>query len=171
MRKIKAALNVAWIAAVVAMVVLLVPQPIHADSDPAWYDTGWGYRNTITIDHDMVANTNQSDFAVLVNSIYPAWKDTANGGHVEQSDGGDILFTSSDGLTKLSHEIERYTSATGELIAWVKVPTVSASSDTIIYIYYGNAVCADQWATDGSTWLSNYRGVWHFKEDPSGAAP
>ncbi|MCX5999089.1 MAG: DUF2341 domain-containing protein, partial [Chloroflexi bacterium] len=171
MKRIVKASNVVWIAAVVAMVVLLVPQPIYADSDPPWYDTDWGCRNTITIDCDRVSNANQSDFTVLVDSIYPAWKDTANGGNVGQSDGGDILFTSSDGITKLSHEIERYDPATGELIGWVKVPTVSASSDTTIYIYYGNAVCADQWATDGSTWLSSYRGVWHFKENPSGTAP
>ena len=56
-----------------------------------------------------------------------------------QSTGNDILFTSSDGVTKLAHEIEIYTSATGRLTAWVKVPTLSTSADTVIYMYYGNA--------------------------------
>jgi hypothetical protein len=48
------------------------------------------------------------------------------------SSGNDILFTSSDGLTKLNYERESYTSSTGQLIAWVQIPTLSATTDTTI---------------------------------------
>lgn len=142
------------------LVVFLLPQPAHAD--PGWYDANWLYRKKITIDNTKVT-ANLSDFPVLINRTDADWKDTANGGHVGQSDGGDILFTSSDGTSKLDHEIERYTPSTGELIAWVEVPTLSASADTKIYIYYGNAVAADQWNVAG-TWDSNFIGVWHLGE-------
>jgi len=140
-----------------------------------WYDCcSWGYRKKITIDYTKVSTSDLSYFAVLINTTDVAWKDTSNGGHVGQSDGGDILFTSSNGVTKLDHEIEKYTATTGELVAWVEVPTVSASANTVIYIYYGNATCADQWNING-TWneggTASIKGVWHLKEDPSGTAP
>lgn len=135
----------------------------QADPDPGWYDTSWSYRKKITIDHAKVLNTDQTNFPVLINRTDTDWKDTANGGHVGQSDGGDILFTSSDGTTKLDHEIEKYVPSTGELIAWVEVPAVSASVDTEIYIYYGYAAASDQWNVTG-TWDSNFKMVQHLEE-------
>jgi predicted ribosomally synthesized peptide with SipW-like signal peptide len=139
-----------------------VPGDVKKAIKSDWYNIGWSYRKKITIDHTKVSNTSQSNFPVLISRTDADWKDTTNGGHVGQSDGGDILFTSSDGTTKLSHQIERYTSSTGELIAWVKVLTLSPSTDTVIYIYYGNAACPDQWATGGSTWDTNYKIVYHL---------
>ncbi|MFA7714919.1 MAG: LamG domain-containing protein, partial [Candidatus Paceibacterota bacterium] len=53
---------------------------------------------------------------------------------------------------------------------WVKVPSVSGTVDTEIYIYYTTTVTADG-AEPESVWDENYMGVWHLKEDPSGAAP
>ena len=127
-----------------------------------WYNTDWGYRKKITLDSDKVPNTNQSNFPVLISRTDADWKDTDHSGHI-QVDGGDILFTNSSG-TKLDHEIEKYDGATGELIAWVEVDTLSASADTEVYIYYGNATCADQWDIAG-TWDSSYVGVWHLHDD------
>ena len=146
------------------------PGDVKLAAISGWYGSGWSYRKQITIDHTKVSNTSQSNFAVLISRIDPALEYTANGGHVGESDGGDILFTSSDGTTKLSHEIEKYVPSTGELVAWVKVPTLSTTADTIIYMYYGNPSCADQWNING-TWDSTFNGIWHLKEDPSGTAP
>jgi hypothetical protein len=78
-----------------------------------------------------------------------------------QSNGNDILFTASDGVSKLPHEIEKYTSSNGNLIAWVKVPSVSPANDTVIYMYYGNSSAADQ-QNKTAVWDSNYKGVWHL---------
>ena len=132
-----------------------------------WYSPSWGYRNKITIDHTKVPNTNQSYFPVLISTTDVDWKVVASGGHVGQSDGGDIVFTSSDGLTKLDHEIEKYTSTTGEVIAWVEVPTLTTATDTDIYMYYGNAGSSDQWNING-TWNSGgsnyFKGVWHLPD-------
>lgn len=87
-----------------------------------------------------------------------------------QSTGNDILFTDSTGQTKLNHEIEKYTSGTGELEAWVNMPTLSTSADTTIYMYYGNASAASQ-QNATSVWDSNYLAVYHLGNDPSGGAP
>jgi hypothetical protein len=63
---------------------------------------------------------------------------------VAQSSGNDILFTASDGVGKLNHQIESYTASTGRLIAWVQIPTLSTTADTVIYIYYGNTSASNQ---------------------------
>ena len=78
------------------------------------------------------------------------------------SSGADILFTSGDGLTKLNHEIEFYASTTGQLIAWVNVPTVSPTYGATIYMYYGNAADTTNEANPTGVWGSNYKGVWHL---------
>jgi len=142
----------------------------HRAAAASWYDYDWGWRTPLTIDKDQISTSDQTDFPVLINSTHAAWKTVANGGYAGKSNGGDFLFTSSDGTTKLKHEIEEYDETTGELIAWVKVPTLSHTVDTVLYVYYGNATCADQWETDGSTWSSDFQGVWHLKEQNSGAA-
>jgi len=51
------------------------------------------------------------------------------------------------------------------VIALVQVPAVSPTSDTTLYVNYGNASAADQQSITG-TWDSNYKGVWHL---PNGA--
>jgi hypothetical protein len=111
------------------------------------------------------------EYAIGSDTSDPDLRDTGNGGYVEQADGGDILFTDASG-TKLDHEIERYDNTTGELVAWVEVPTVSYNTDTDIYIYYGNNLgVADQWNIAG-TWdeggANNYKGVWHLDESAEG---
>jgi hypothetical protein len=121
---------------------------------------GWDYRRKITI-HSLdthLVNTDQSDFPVLVIM-------TLDNAHVSQSDGGDIRFMNSAEDTQLDHEIENYDSATGNLIAWVKIPILTSVADTIVYVYYGNddAGLPDQWNAPG-VWDSNFVAVWHLDE-------
>ncbi|HDO25293.1 MAG TPA: DUF2341 domain-containing protein, partial [Nitrospirae bacterium] len=83
-----------------------------------------------------MAPSDQSDFPVLIKITNQNDPVFANA----QSNGDDILFTSSDGTTRLDHEIEYYSSsATKELDAWVRIPSLSSSSDTVIYMYYSNS--------------------------------
>jgi hypothetical protein len=131
---------------------------------PSWYDLGWGYRKRITVNHTRV-QANLTAFSVLISLT----SDSDLASHA-QSNGNDILFTSSNGVTKLSHEIEKYTSSNGELVAWVKVPSLSSSVDTDLYMYYGNPTCGSQ-QDKTNVWDTNFKGVWHLKEDPSGTAP
>lgn len=50
---------------------------------------------------------------------------------------------------------------TGQLIAWVQIPTLSNAIDTVIYVYYGNAAATDQQDRTG-VWDSNYQAVYHL---------
>jgi hypothetical protein len=118
----------------------------------------------------MVSAANQTNFTVLVSRIDPVWAVTGSGGHTGKANGGDFVFTSSDGLTKLNHEVEKYVSTTGELVAWVMISNLSSTVDTVLYVYYGNATCADQWAPSAA-WDINTKGVWHLRENPAGVAP
>jgi hypothetical protein len=81
-----------------------------------------------------------------------------------------MLFTAGDGTTKLKHELESYSASLGSTAAWVQVPDLSVSSDTVVYLYYGNASAADQQNKSG-VWDGNYKGVWHFAQNPSQTSP
>jgi len=129
-----------------------------------WFSPDWSYRKKIVIDHTKVPS-DQYYFPVLYYKVDPDLT-----GSKARSDGNDILFTDSTGMTQLSHEIEYFDHNSGTLWAWVKVPNVSSSSDTIIYMYYGNSGASNQ-QSPAAVWDSNFKGVWHLKEDPSGSAP
>lgn len=134
--------------------------------DAAWYSTGgtWTNRKSIVVDHSKVSGTTTlTNFPMLVSVIDPDLKHTSHGGKVGKTDGTDILFTSSDGSTKLDHEIEKYASTTGELIAWVKIPSLSPTTTTSTYIYFGNSGASDQQNVSG-VWDASYLGVYHLKD-------
>lgn len=54
-----------------------------------------------------------------------------------QSNFGDIRFTSSDGTTEIDYYLESKTDGVSAIF-WVEIPSLAASNDTIIYVYYGN---------------------------------
>src|SRR3989338_7541347 len=145
--------------------------PKSYDSTLGWYSTGgtWNYREKIAIKKEKVAGS-FTNFPVLITKTDTDLKHTSFGGKVASSSagitggGGDFVFTSSDGTTKLDHEIEKYASSSGELWAWVEIPTLNNSKDTAIYMYYGgpNSGATNQNPT--GVWDTNYKGVWHMKE-------
>lgn len=121
------------------------------------------YRKRITFDPAKVAGpTDLTNFPVLIkiNSDNDL-RSTSNSGHVESNNGYDIIFTSDDGVTVLNHQMESYTNNTGQFTAWVKVPKLSTTLSTSIYMYYGNtAISTNQSST--ATWDANYTAVYHF---------
>jgi hypothetical protein len=119
-----------------------------------WWDNRWLYRKPITIDHTMVA-ANLTDFPVLINVT-----DT-NLAAKAQSDGDDIAFADYYGY-KLDHEIEFYNGISGRLIAWVRIPDLSSTTDTIIYIYYGSPLSGE--GNYFAVWDSGFLAVHHLSE-------
>jgi hypothetical protein len=132
--------------------------------DP-WYSSSWNYRKKITIEADQV-ESNEIDFPVLATTTDTDFRHTDNGGHVGSSTGADILFTQSDGKTLLNYEREYYSSSTGKLVAWIRTD-ISSTTDTDIYIYYGNANVSQDQATTTGVWDDNYIMVLHSAEDPT----
>ena len=121
------------------------------------------YRRAITIDHTKVPNTDQNSFPVLVSGTYSYLASIANGGKVQSSSGYDIIFTSdASGNTKLDHEIESYNATTGAVNFWVRIPTVSHTADTIIYMQYGNSSITTSQENKSGVWQVGYQSVYHF---------
>jgi len=145
---------------------LLVGYDVRTVSASQWGQgmSSWSYRKKLTFNNAGQAE-DLIDFPVLVHLT------TSNFifSHA-QSAGQDIRFLNSDDSTQLKYEIEKWTANT-EAWIWVKVPQIHASSSTdYILMYYGNSGASD--AQDpASVWNSNFKGVWHLKEDPSGTAP
>lgn len=128
------------------------------DDAPAnWYQKNWPYRRSITILSTSVGQ-DLSQFPVLVSL------DGADIMGKPQASGNDIVFVSSDGQTVFAHEIEHYDHDTGELDAWVNVPMLSSSQDTVLYVYYGNPSSDDQQQPD-LVWDASFQGVWHLSEN------
>lgn len=105
----------------------------------------FSFYRTVTINKALVPS-DQSNFPVLISGTYSYLKVAGSGGNVQNASGFDIGFYSDSALTtKLKWEIERWIDTTGEVIYWVKVPTVSSSVNTVIYMAYGDSgIVSDQ---------------------------
>lgn len=119
------------------------------------------YYRSITIDHTKCGSGDSTNFPVLISGTYSYLATVANGGKVTSSSGYDIQFYSDSGLTTaLKFQRVNWVAASGLCEFWVKVPTVSASTDTVIYIKYGDSSVTTDQQDAPSTWDSNYKGVW-----------
>ncbi len=125
----------------------------------------YSYYKTVTIDHTKVQTSNQTDFPVLFNSIDVDLKVTGSGGHVTDSNGYDIIFSSStDSADKLDHEILKYIPTTGEFIAYFRQPTIHTGSDDIIYLLYGDNTISTSQENKNGVWKTAYKAVLHLNE-------
>jgi len=61
----------------------------------------------------------------------------------------------------LNYEMEEYNSVTGQVIAWVRIPTLSHATDTVLYVFYGNSSITTSQQNPTGVWDANYMGVWH----------
>jgi len=122
----------------------------------------------ITINSSKVSGTSDLiDFPVLISLTNASLKTTGNCGYVQSSSGYDIIFSDATQTTVLDHEIEKYDGASGELVAWVRVPTLSATSDTTIYVHFGHSNTCGATENPAGVWDNNYMGVWHLDETVS----
>ena len=129
--------------------------------------SGWQYRKKITISNTNVGS-DLSNFPVLVKISADSNMSSA------LASGYDIRFADSTGNTTLSYERESWSGGGGSAVTasfWVKVPTVSHSSATVIYMYYGNSSANTDWTATGNptnaqlVWGSNFSGVWHLEDN------
>lgn len=144
--------------------ILLFGSALHAQP------VGYEHRKLITLNSSQISGaTDHLNFPVMVELTDVKLKSLANGGGVSNPSGFDIIFTESDGSTLLDHELQNYDPSTGHLLCWVRIPALSPTVDTDIYLYYGNdAIFTNQSTT--STWNANYISVWHL-EDLNDSSP
>jgi len=110
------------------------------------------YYKTLTIGSDQVDDT-LTNVSVRVSVVNNDFKSIANGGHIAQLDGGDIYFTNNVGTMQYDHEIEEYVPSTGQVVAWVEIPSVSSSIDTMFRMYYGDNYSINKWDVNSGSVL------------------
>lgn len=95
----------------------------------AWYDTDWLKRKSATIDHTLVSST-LTDFPVVVpldENILTA----------ARPDMRDVLFTSSDEVTKLKHELVKHSFVGLGVWTWFNSPRAVFHNGTYRRTYTG----------------------------------
>ncbi len=152
----------------ISITILFILFLIDSDAQVCNYK----FRKRIKIDHTKVGgSTDLVDFPVLINlATDNDLRTVANSGKMQNVNGYDTYFTASDGITALDFQLETYTATSGQLIAWVRIPSLSVSVDTYIYLYYGNASISTN-PSVATTWDNNFKGIWHLDEDPTSSAP
>ena len=128
-------------------------------SSSTWWNDNWNFRKLATIDHTKIFS-DLASFPVLIDI-------TDSNLNRSRADGYDIVFTDAgDPPTQLDHEIEFFDNNTGHLVAWVRIPLLSSTADTELYIYYGNQGASNQ-QNSAFVWDSNYVMVQHLEESSS----
>ena len=127
----------------------------------------FSYGKMLTIPAGNVSGSgNHVDFPVLVSFTDPDLRHRSSGGRVQSLEGYDIIFTLDDCVTKLDHQIERYDGSVGEYVAWVRVPILSTSQNTILQMYYGyNGASLNP--SNINTWTGKYKARYHLNQNPS----
>jgi hypothetical protein len=140
---------------------------------------GWGKRVKMTIDHDDIDSA-LSDFPVLIYLSSSSGRYSDDVSFIFDELGGDadrmkIAVTEGDGLTQCYVEIEGWDDANERAWLWVRVPSISSSADTELYLYYnsGHADNTDYVGDTDSTpadavWDDNFKAVWHLGESTGG---
>jgi len=152
------------------MLLVVLSLPGRAGVYGQWLE-GYSHRMKITIDETMVpGNESLIDFPMLFSFTDTILKSTANGGEVGWPDGRDICFTGPDRLSKLEYEFEEYNPVTGTLVAWVRIPSLSATTNTHLFLYFGHPAGTPP-HFNSNVWSNQYTAVWHMNDDPSSPAP
>lgn len=135
---------------------------------------------SVTVDYTKCGTADSSNFPMLFYGTYdgtggePDLKTVANGGAVKNANGYDICFYSDVACTTmLDFERVSYSATTGAVEFYVKIPTLSHTTNTVIYLKFGDAsITTDQQDADG-TWDTQFKGVYHMQgnsNDSSGNA-
>lgn len=140
--------------------------------------SGWDKRVKITIDHNDVVSE-LTHFPVL---IYLGNSSGQNNDDVtfifnelvSDSNRKKIAVTTSDKTTQCYVEIEKWDTSNQQAWLWVKVPNISSTADTDLYLYYDKDQ-ADNTNYVGDTgsipaqnvWDSSFKAVYHLQGDPA----
>jgi hypothetical protein len=111
--------------------------------------SGWSNYAIITVAHGQVVSGGVTNCPVLLTEAnLPSgfWS-------AVKSDGSDIRITSSDGATEINFELVGIDTGAQTLELWFLAASLSDSTDTTFYIYYGNSGASAK----ASSWG---QGVW-----------
>jgi hypothetical protein len=139
--------------------------------------SGWDKRVKITIDHNDI-DSNLSNFPVLIHLSTSSGRNNDDVSFIFDELQNDanrkkIAVTTSDKTTQCYVEIEKWDHTGEQAWLWVKVPSLSNTSDTDLYWYYDNThVDNDAYVGDTNdevaenVWDSNFKLVTHMRDNP-----
>ena len=122
----------------------------------AWADANYTHKKIITIQIEEVAGA-ETDFPICIEITDADLTGCLASGH-------DIKFYNDNEDTQLKHERVEWNNATGYLVAWVKIPTLSGVADTELYMYYEYGAEGVDQADPTNVWDSDYMAVFHCNE-------
>lgn len=124
-----------------------------------------GYYNrmelTIGYESQNLSGT-QLNFPFLFDKQIPELCTEKNNGFIQTADASDVLFTKEDGTTIIPHQIERYNSTKGRLIAWLGLDTFTVNHPKKIFVYYGSKI---KKANQTEVFPKSYTSVYHLNAD------
>ncbi len=125
---------------------------------------GTGFYRDFTLDHTKAGASDSSDFPLLIDYTDATLKSVAHGGHVQRSDGFDILPYLDTGMSSLAKfERELYDPTTGHIILHAKMPTVSHTSDILLTrLQYGDSSITTDHADIPNVWTNSFARVVHM---------
>ncbi len=133
---------------------------------------------SITFDHTKVGtvnNTDQTNFPVLVFGTYGYLATVANGGGVQntttlngQTVPADLVFATDNAAANLLNwEVASYNVTTGAIEVHIKIPTLSHTTNTTIYMHYGRPSITTYQGSATSVWDANFKMVSHYPNGTS----
>ncbi|HEY6502960.1 MAG TPA: DUF2341 domain-containing protein, partial [Chitinophagaceae bacterium] len=132
---------------------------------------GYDYVKEIIIHESQIPDgPSLNNFPFLFSITDASLRTIANGGLVGNNNGYDIQFYLNSCSNKLDHQLETYDPVTGQVTAWIRLPALSTTTDTRIYLYFGNDTVSVSSSTT-AVWDATYSGAWHFSDNPGAAAP
>lgn len=140
-----------------SIVWLFLPNSAEA----VWFDSNWTYKVPVEINPNKVGTTTAiTSFPVYLNLADLPSSFFTNA----KSDGCDVRVLESDEATETAFELVSYSAGgTGEL--HFMADSLSTTSTSTFYVYYGNSGASCYAATDtygkNAVW-SAYGGVWHL---------
>ena len=140
----------------------------------------WNNRIKLSLDKTKI-NSNLTDFPVRIHLSSASGINNADLSDIFNKLGNNhkkIAVTTSDGKTQCYVEIEKWDEVNKKAELWVKVPSISSTEDTALYLYYDSAQTENTNYVGNTNspvavnvWGSNYKAVYHMSQDPSGIVP
>ncbi len=125
----------------------------------------YSWYRSVTIDHTKCGSSSSANFPALFSGTYTYLKTVGNGGLVTNASGYDIAFyADSAGVSLLDFELVNYDATTGTVEFWVRIPSLSNSVDTVIYLFYANPTISTYQGNTNGTWNSNFKLVYHLPD-------
>lgn len=144
-------------------------------------------KRRFTVDHTKVggASGTLTDYPVLISGTFigsgldPDLRSVGNGGDIQNVDATATItgannapadmqfFDDTAGTTEYPYECVKYDPATGEFIAWVKIPTLNKASATEFYMHYSDSGVTTSQESIDTTWETNFKAMWHMEQASS----